>query len=82
MWPWTKRAEPPDDLRTRVADLESEMRRIRVEWKDTLDRLLRVEDRQRKRQERSEAASEGQDTPADRKRLLRLRVREQHGTRS
>lgn len=43
-----------DDLRTRVADLESELRRVRAEWADVLDRLTRIGERQRKREERSE----------------------------
>lgn len=78
MWPWTRREPAQDDLRTRVADLEADNRRLRAEWKDILDRLLRLDERQRKRQERAEAQDPPQDTQAARKAALRLRVRE-HG---
>lgn len=80
MWPWTRREPAQDDLRTRVADLEADNRRLRAEWKDILDRLLRLDERQRKRAERAEQSEPPQDTPAARKELLRLRVRS-HGTR-
>jgi hypothetical protein len=63
-----------------VADLEADNRRLRAEWKDILDRLLRMDERQRKRAERAEAPDPAQDTTAARKALLRLRVRE-NGTR-
>lgn len=80
MWPWTRRGPEKDDLRTRVADLESDFRRLRVEWTDICDRLLRMDERHRKRQERAEAQDAPQDTPAARKALLRLRMRD-NGTR-
>lgn len=81
MWPWTRREPAQDDLRTRVADLESDIRRLRAEWTDVLDRFLRLDERQRKRAERAEAATDTpQDTPSARKALLRLRVRS-NGTR-
>lgn len=70
MWPWTRQ----DQLRTRVADLESELRRIRAEWHDVLDRMLRIEDRSRKRAERAEAVPPTPITPADTKAALRARV--------
>jgi hypothetical protein len=75
MWPWTRREPVQDDLRTRVADLESDNRRLRAEWKDILDRLLRLDERNRKRAERAEGLDPAQDTPAARKAALRLRVR-------
>lgn len=75
MWPWNRRGPAEDDLRTRVADLEADNRRLRAEWKDILDRLLRLDERQRKRQERAEAPETTQDTRAARKAALRLRVR-------
>jgi len=75
MWPWTRREPAEDNLRTRVADLEADNRRLRAEWKDILDRLLRMDERQRKRAERAEAPEPSQETPAARKALLRLRVR-------
>jgi len=76
MWPWTRREPAMDDLRTRVADLESDNRRLRAEWKDILDRLLRLDERNRKRAERAEAPDPPQDTPAARKALLRSRMRD------
>lgn len=78
MFEWLKgRGPAEDDLRTRVAALESDLRRIRAEWADILDRLLRMDERQRKRQERSEAATEPSESPARRKALLRLRAARQ-----
>lgn len=76
MWPWTRREPAKDDLRTRVADLEADNRRLRAEWKDILDRLLRMDERQRKRAERAEALETPQETPAAKKALLRLRLRD------
>lgn len=76
MWPWNRRGPAQDDLRTRVADLEADNRRLRAEWKDILDRLLRLDERQRKRAERAESLEAPQDIPATRKALLRLRVRD------
>lgn len=75
MWPWTSRGPAQDDLRTRVADLEADNRRLRAEWKDILDRLLRMDERQRKRAERAESSDLPLTTPAARKAVLRLRVR-------
>lgn len=72
-WPW-QRGPAEDDLRTRVAALESDNRRIRAEWADILDRLLRLDERQRKRQERSETPPESSESPARKKALLRLRA--------
>lgn len=83
-WPWG-RGNDQDELRTRVAELESYNRRLRAEWADILDRLLRLDERQRKRQERAEAPTDTPDTPAARKRALRLRLASQgthNGTRS
>lgn len=80
MWPWTRREPAEDTLRTRVGDLESEVRRLRVEWKDTLDRLLRLDDRQRKREERSEAPTHAPVSHRDRKAALWSRMRSGNGT--
>lgn len=80
MWPWTRREPAQDDLRTRVMDLEADNRRLRAEWKDILDRLLRLDERQRKRAERAESLEPPQESPAARKAALRLRVRD-HGLR-
>jgi len=77
MWPWTRREPAEDNLRTRVADLEADHRRLRVEWQDILDRLLRMDERQRKRAERAETPEPPLDTRAARKAALRLRVQEQ-----
>jgi hypothetical protein len=74
MWPWTRREPAQDDLRTRVADLESAILRLRAEWADVLDRLLRLDERQRKRAERAESSGPPQDTRAARKAVLRLRM--------
>lgn len=80
MWPWTRREPAKDSLRTRVADLEADHLRIRAEWKDVSDRLLRMDERQRKRAERAEPHEPPQDTPAARKAALRLRLMAQRGT--
>jgi hypothetical protein len=76
MWPWTRREPEQDDLRTKVADLESDHRRIRAEWADILERLLRLDERNRKRAERAQAPDPPQDTLAARKSLLRARMRD------
>ena len=49
-----------DRLRTlsgRIDDVESDLRRVRVEWRDVLDRLDRMAGRLRKRLEREAAAA-------------------------
>ena len=73
MWPWTRREPAQDDLRTRLLALESEHRRIRAEWADILDRLLRMDERQRKRAERAETSDPAPQTPHDVKAALRAR---------
>lgn len=79
MWPWTRREPAQDDLRTRVAELEGDFRRLRAEWTDILDRLLRLDERQRKRAERAETSDPPQDTHAARKGALRLRLSQLRG---
>lgn len=72
---WNRGGPAKDNLRTRVADLESDHRRIRAEWSDILDRLLRLDDRHRKRQERAEAAAPAPKQAATGKAALWARVR-------
>lgn len=79
MWPWNRRGPAEDDLRTRVAELESDNRRIRAEWADILDRLLRMEERARKRQERETPKEPAQETTAGKKARLWGRVRGSNG---
>lgn len=74
MWPWNRRVPAQDDLRTRVADLEADNRRLRAEWKDILDRLLRMDERARKREERA-GVERTPETAQERKAVLRLKVR-------
>lgn len=75
MWPWKRREPAQDDLRTRVADLEADNRRLRAEWKDILDRLLRMDERARKREERAASPERTPETAQERKAVLRLKVR-------
>ncbi len=69
-WPWTRTGPTLDEFRT----LESEVRRLRAEWNDMFERLVRKDDRIRKAQEREKAAGAGLDTPGDVKAALRARV--------
>jgi hypothetical protein len=61
MWPWRKRVqESPDTQGTlgqRLADMEAEVRRIRLEWHDAFDRLDRIAGRLSKRAERAATAA-------------------------
>lgn len=67
-------------LSRRLDDVESEVRRIRVEWRDVLDRLDRLAGRIAKRQQRAleqlaeEPASTPEEQPeSDFEREIRLR---------
>jgi len=67
---WTKRGPSMDEFN----DLKSEVKRLRAEWNDMFERLVRRDDRIRKRQER-ETESDGAFTPrADVKAALRARL--------
>ena len=62
-WPWSKSEtqETRDRLGTlssRVDDLESTARKLRVEWHDVLDRLERVMGRLNKRAQRAAEAAD------------------------
>lgn len=53
---WTRREPAKDDLRTlarRVDDLEADMRRLKAEWVDMYEKLVRRDERLRKREERA-----------------------------
>jgi hypothetical protein len=69
MWPFSKN-EPskPKDIpatwRERLGDVESDLKRIRVEWEDTLDRFERIMGRLNKRAQRETAQEEAPATPA------------------
>jgi hypothetical protein len=55
---WNKRGHDEDDLGNlwrALHDLESDNKRLRAEWADMFERLVRREDRIRKRLERGEA---------------------------
>ena len=71
---WTRREPAEDNLRTRVADLEADYRRLRAEWSNILDQLLRLDQRQRKRAERAEQSDPAPATPAAVKAALRARL--------
>lgn len=55
-WPWTRSEPAKDDLRAlraSVADLEADVRRLQAEWLDMYDKLVRRDERLRKREERA-----------------------------
>ena len=80
-WPWTRRGPAEDDLRAlrnQLADLESAIKRLRSEWEDMYEKLVRRSERLRKREERQEQQIEMPETngmPLDRKAALRARAR-------
>lgn len=60
-WPWTRTVPAQDDvraLRASVADLEADVRRLQAEWLDMYDKLVRRDERLRKREERAGAVQE------------------------
>lgn len=65
-WPWTASRQPDQTLLNRIDDLESTVRRLKVEWEDVLDRLERIMGRLNKREQRArspvEARTEGEAT--------------------
>lgn len=80
-WPWKRTGPAEDDvraLRTRVDDMEADIRRLKAEWLDMYDKLVRRDERLRKREER---AGGGEPLPADPKASLWARARSQHGQR-
>lgn len=77
-WPWTRRGPAKDDLRELrgdVADLRAEVKRLRAEWEDMFERLVRRDDRIRKREERANGASPQLTIPQDKKAALWARLR-------
>ena len=64
-WPWSKSNPSPEpvlsDVEQRVLKLESEFKAIRLEWNDAFEKLARLADRIRKRQERS-LSGDGEST--------------------
>lgn len=77
MWPWKRRVPAEDDLRTlktAVADLQADQRRLQAEWLDMYEKLTRRDERLRKREER---AAGTEPLPIDRKAALWSRVRSQ-----
>lgn len=67
---WNRRGPTMEEHRA----LEAEVKALRREWLDTEERLRRLYDRTRKRQEREEASPEGSDDLAARKAALRVRA--------
>lgn len=60
-WPWTRTEPAQDDgraLRASVADLEADVRRLQAEWLDMYDKLVRRDERLRKREERAAVVQE------------------------
>jgi predicted nuclease with TOPRIM domain len=52
------RGRTQDELRTlrgELEDVRSDVRRLRAEWADLFEKMVRLDDRIRKRQERAEA---------------------------
>lgn len=67
MWPW-KRKEKSDTPATdggRLAEVESQVRMLKGEWLDTLDRMERLAGRLAKRAEREQGAPVLTRTPQD-----------------
>lgn len=60
-WPW-KRVEPAEDdirtLRGQLADVQADVRRLQAEWLDMYDKLVRRDERLRKREERAGVVQE------------------------
>lgn len=60
-WPWTRAVPAEDDvreLRQAVADLQADVRRLQSEWLDMYDKLVRRDERLRKREERAGTVQE------------------------
>lgn len=74
MFHWTRKEPAEDNLRTRVAELESQITRLRAEWADVLDRFLRMDERQRKRAERAETPEPPLSIPVSPNAALRARL--------
>jgi hypothetical protein len=74
---WTRKGPAEDDwraLKRRVDDMEADVRRLQAEWVDMYDKLVRRDERLRKREERAGA----QETlPLDQKASLWARARSQ-----
>ena len=73
-WPWTRTEPEQDDvraLRASVSDLQADVRRLNAEWVDMYDKLVRRDERLRRREERAAAVVE---TPADGKASLWARA--------
>jgi hypothetical protein len=70
MFPWKRPGPSLEEFR----NLESEVKRLRAEWADMFERLVRRDDRIRKAQEREKAPTPPQDTPQELKAQLRARV--------
>lgn len=67
---WNRRGPTLEQFR----EIEAEVKALRREWLDTEERLRRLYDRTRKRQEREEASTESSDDLAARKAALRVRA--------
>lgn len=72
MWPF-KRRGPDRDTIQRLEDVEREMRRLKEDWIDYLDKISRRDERLRKRQERASGQIPAFHTPQDVKAALRAR---------
>jgi len=60
-WPWTREEPAKDDLRAlraSVSDLQADVRRLNAEWVDMYDKLVRRDERLRRREERAAAVQE------------------------
>ncbi len=61
MWPFSPRRDAEDlgTLSRRVEDLETDRKKLRIEWDDVLDRLERIAGRLAKRTQRESALLTG-----------------------
>jgi len=60
-WPWTREEPAKDDLRelrASVSDVQADVRRLNAEWVDMYDKLVRRDERLRRREERAAAVQE------------------------
>jgi hypothetical protein len=72
-WPWTRPGPPPDalyaSLRHDLEEVEHQVRMLKTEWLDTLEKLERVQARLTKRAERAQKAQ-----PVDQERSFEMKT--------
>ncbi len=64
MWPWTSKEPAQDDLKSTVTRLERDIKLLRLEWDEVLDKVLHRLQRQNKRDRDALTLSQTNDLPA------------------